>query len=58
MYKYTKIQILFLFLQPGGGAKGGQYYPGGSQTLPRGGMYSDRNKNVVGKYIFLNQAIN
>lgn len=35
-----------LFLQAG---KGAPYYVGASQTLPRG-MYSDRNKNVIGKF--------
>lgn len=31
--------------------KGASYYVGGSQTLPRGGIYNDRNKNVVGKFV-------
>lgn len=39
--------INFLVLLQGG--KGTQYYVGAAQTLPRG-MYSDRNKNVIGEY--------
>lgn len=31
--------------------KGAPYYVGAAQTLPRG-MYSDRNKNIIGKLIF------
>lgn len=30
------------------GVKGAPYYVGAAQTLPRG-MYSDRNKNIIGK---------
>lgn len=29
--------------------KGAPYYVGAAQTLPRG-MYSDRNKNIIGKF--------
>lgn len=32
------------------GVKGAPYYVGSSQTLPRG-MYSDRNKNIIGKFM-------
>lgn len=32
------------------GGKGAPYYVGAAQTLPRG-MYSDRNKNIIGKFI-------
>lgn len=32
------------------GVKGAPYYVGAAQTLPRG-MYSDRNKNIIGKCI-------
>lgn len=41
--------VSFFFYFQGG--KGAQYYVGASQTLPRG-MYSDRNKNVIGEYDF------
>lgn len=37
---------LFCFFQ---GTKGAPYYVGAAQTLPRG-MYSDRNKNIIGKF--------
>lgn len=39
------LNLLSLTLQ---GVKGAPYYVGASQTLPRG-MYSDRNKNIIGK---------
>lgn len=38
--------FLILFFQ---GGKGAPYYVGAAQTLPRG-MYSDRNKNIIGKF--------
>lgn len=46
------IYFPFPFPQTGAitnGKGGAPYYVGGSQTLPRGGIYNDRNKNVVGK---------
>lgn len=42
---WNKNNISFCILQ---GVKGAPYYVGASQTLPRG-MYSDRNKNIIGK---------
>lgn len=38
--------ILFSYFSQG--VKGAPYYVGAAQTLPRG-MYSDRNKNIIGK---------
>lgn len=43
--KFNSNWNFLLILQ---GVKGAPYYVGGSQTLPRG-MYSDRNKNIIGK---------
>lgn len=39
--RITKKLILFFFILQ----KGTPYYPGAAQTLPRGGIYQDRNKN-------------
>lgn len=47
------ISLCLLYFQTGKAP----YYVGGSQTLPRG-MYSDRNKNVVGKFnAFVNLSL-
>lgn len=38
-----------MFLSIFQGGKGAPYYVGAAQTLPRG-MYSDRNKNIIGRF--------
>lgn len=45
----TFISFYLFFLMQG--VKGAPYYVGSAQTLPRG-MYSDRNKNIIGKCIY------
>lgn len=44
------LNILFHFISLSSlqGVKGAPYYVGSAQTLPRG-MYSDRNKNIIGE---------
>lgn len=42
------LTFIFLYLFLLQSIKGAPYYVGAAQTLPRG-MYSDRNKNIIGK---------
>lgn len=46
MFAFFLFSGLCFFIQ---GGKGAPYYVGAAQTLPRG-MYSDRNKNIIGKF--------
>lgn len=45
----------FLFSFTFQGGKGAPYYVGAAQTLQRG-MYSDRNKNIIGKFLMMDGA--
>lgn len=54
LHNIILMPIYFFLIQ--GGGKGAPYYVGAAQTLPRG-MYSDRNKNVVGKWNSIKFAV-